>query len=112
MHLCANHGHPRAGPACPADAAAPHCPLPANPGSLQHYSQAGSAGTFTAYQTADSTAAAAGAAVAADKAAEHAGTDKSGSEPEEGIDITFTATTSKGGSLLIGSSRYDGCFGA
>lgn len=37
--------------------------------------------------------------------AEHTGTAAGGSEPEEGVDITFTATTNKSGSLLVGSSR-------
>lgn len=66
-------------------------PSPCHPRLVQHYSQAGSAGAFTAYQTADHSTTAAAAA--------------GGGEQGEGVDITFTATTSKSGSLLVGSSR-------
>lgn len=59
-----------------------------------------SAGAFTAYQTAEPEAAA-GTAAAAAATAEGSG----GMEGGEGVDITFTATTSKSGSLLVGSSR-------
>ncbi|PRW45110.1 glycine oxidase isoform X1 isoform A [Chlorella sorokiniana] len=81
-------------------------------GYTQHYSQAGSAGAFTAYQTAQPGAAAGGGAAAAAGGATVAAAEAGSGKQGEGVDITFTATTSKSGSLLVGSSREFAGFGS